>query len=496
MSRRKKLLLNTGTGFLKQVIVVICGFILPRYMILYYGSAVNGVVSSIANYLSFISLLDMGVGAVVQANLYKPLAEGDRDQISRIVISSERFFRRLAFIFIAYITVLCFVFPLVVNTGFNSFFTITLLIIISISTLAEYMFGITYQLLLNADQRSYVPLLMQIGTVLMNTVFAILLMKMGASIHVVKLMTSAVYVLRPVGQMLYVRKHYRLNRKIEIVGEPIQQKWNGFSQHLAAVVCRNIDIVVLSLFSTMENVSIYSVYFNVSNGIEQIVLMAATGLESFFGNMIAKRERDELCRSFQMVEWIIHTGVTVIFTIAALTIVPFVSVYTRGITDADYIQPVFGALLVAAYGFQCIRVPYFRVVKAAGHFKETQNGAYISAILNIVITVSLVFRYGLIGAAAGTLAAMLYHTCYFVWYLRKNILERSIWPFILYILVDGLTVFLSVFASRLFSFQGESYQTWVLYAAEISAVVIMISSVLNLLVYRKQAGAAWKLLRK
>ena len=88
MSRRKKLLLNTGTGFLKQVIVVICGFILPRYMILYYGAAVNGVVSSIANYLSFISLLDMGVGAVVQANLYKPLAEGDRDQISRIVISA------------------------------------------------------------------------------------------------------------------------------------------------------------------------------------------------------------------------------------------------------------------------------------------------------------------------------------------------------------------------------------------------------------------------
>ena len=49
-------------------------------------------------------------------------------------------------------------------------------------------------------------------------------------------------------------------------------------------------------------------------------------------------------------------------------------------------------------------------------------GAFISAILNIFITLALVFRYGLIGAAFGTLVAMLYHTCYFVWYLRKNII--------------------------------------------------------------------------
>ena len=320
MSRKKKLMLNTGTGILKQIIMVICGFILPRYMILYYGSAVNGVVSSITNFLSFISLLDMGVGSVVQANLYKPLADGDNDQISRIVISSERFFRRLAYIFIGYIAVLCVVFPIFVNSKFSPWFSISLLIIISISSLAQYMFGMTYQLLLNADQRSYIHLTMQIGTIILNTVFAIILMKMGASVHVVKLMTAIVYVLRPLGQVLYVRSHYQLNKKIKLTDEPIKQKWNGFSQHFAAVVCQNIDIVVLTLFSTMENVSVYSVYFNVTNGVEQIVLTAATGLESMFGNMIAKGEKETLRQTFNAVEWLVHTGVTIIFTIAGICI--------------------------------------------------------------------------------------------------------------------------------------------------------------------------------
>lgn len=494
MSRKKKLLLNTGTGIIKQLVTVICGFILPRYMLLYYGSSVNGLISSITHFLSFISLLDMGVGAVVQANLYKPLADKDDDQISLIVKSSERFFRKLAYIFIGYIVILCFIFPGMVE--FGAWYTVSLLLIIAISTLAQYLFGMTYQLLLNADQKSYVQLTMQIGTIVLNTVFAIILMRMGASVHMVKLMTAVVYVLRPLGQMLYVHKHYNLNRKVEVVGEPIKQKWNGFSQHFAAVVCQNIDVAVLTLFSTLENVSIYSVYFNVTNGVEQIIMTAATGLESLFGNMIAKGEREKLLKTFSSVEWITHVGVTLIFTVAGITIVPFISVYTRGITDANYIAPLFGALLVMAYGAQCLRVPYFRIIKATGHFKETQNGAYISAGLNIIITVALVFKFGLIGAAAGTLVAMLYHTCFFVWYLQKHILERPVKYFIFYMLVDCVVVLVSVFLTRGIAMGAESYVSWIFLAIKVFGVVTAVTVATHVIFYRNQMKSLIQLVKR
>ena len=493
MSRKKKLLLNTGAGILKQLVTVICGFILPRYMLLYYGSSVNGLISSISHFLSFISLLDMGVGAVIQANLYKPLADKNEEQISLILKSSERFFRRLAYIFIAYIIVLCFAFPSMVE--FGAWYTISLLVIISISTLAQYLFGMTYQLLLNADQKSYVQLVLAIGTVILNTVFAVILMRMGASVHVVKLMTAAVFVLRPIGQMIYVHKHYNINKNIKLVGEPIKQKWNGFSQHLAAVICQNIDVVVLTVFSSLKNVSIYSVYYNVTNGVEQIIMTAATGLEALFGNMIAKGEKDKLLKTFNAVEWVVHTGVTVVFTVAAITIVPFISVYTRGITDADYIAPLFGMLLVAAYGAQCLRIPYFRVIKAAGHFKETQNGAYISAVLNVIITIGLVFEFGLIGAAVGTLVAMVYHTCYFVWYLRKNILERSAIYFIKYVVTDLIVACVSYAATKGLLMTDVSYINWVLLAVEVTMVVLVVSLAVNLIFYRRLISNMTKYVR-
>lgn len=496
MTRKRRLILNVGIGLLKQLITVICGFILPRYMLMYYGSSVNGLVVSIANFLGFIALLDMGVGAVVQANLYKPLADNDRERIGLIVKSSSRFFRRLAYVFIVYIAVLCFVLPGTKADTFDTWYTVSLIIIISVSTLAQYMFGMTYELLLNADQRAYVQMLFQIGSIVLNTFLSVVMIKNGVSVHIVKLTAAAVYVLRPLLQIVYVNTHYDFDHKVKLVGEPIKQKWNGFSQHLAAVICQNIDIVVLTFLSTFENVSVYSVYYNVTFGVEQIILTAATGLESLFGNMIAKGEMALLNRTFSTIEWIIHTSVTMIFTIAAISIVPFVSVYTRGVNDANYIAPVFAILLVAAYGFQCLRVPYFRVIKGAGHFKQTQNGAYISAIINVFLTVLFVFKFGLVGAAIGTLAAMLYHTVYFVWYLKDNILKRNPLFFFKYLLIDLSIAVISFFVSGILVFEGNSYVDWMFYALKISIIVLFISGSINLVLCLSQIKEVYAFILK
>ena len=414
MNRKKRLLFNTIAGVIKQIVTVLCGFVLPRYMLLYYGSSVNGLVSSITHFLSFISLLDMGVGAVVQSSLYKPLANKDKEQISRIIKSSEHFFKKLGVIFAGYTVVLCFCYPYLINSDFDTIFTITLIIIISISTLTQYLYGITYQLLLNADQRSYIPLTIQVSTIILNTVISVILMQAGVSFHIVKLSSTAIFVFRPLLQMIYVKKHYSIDKKIVLSEEPIKQKWNGFSQHLAAVVCKNIDVAVLTVFSSFEYVSVYSVYYTVTSGVEEIVMTAATGIEALFGNMISKGEKEILLSTFNAVEWAVHSGVTLLFTVAGITIIPFITVYTKGINDTNYIIPLFGILLVLAYASQCLRIPYFRIIKAAGHFKQTQNGAYISALLNIFISVLLVFNYGIIGTAIGTLIAMAYHTVYFV----------------------------------------------------------------------------------
>ena len=195
--RKKKLILNISSSIMYQLIVLISGFILPRYILKFYGSEVNGLVTSLTQFLGFISFLDLGVGAVIQSALYKPLAEKDINKTSLIFNYSKKFFRTVALIFCIYILILCLIYPGIIDYKFSQSYTVTLILIISISLYAQYFFGISYQLLLNADQQLYVQTIINSITIILNTVLSILLIINGKSIHIVKLTTSLVYLVRP-----------------------------------------------------------------------------------------------------------------------------------------------------------------------------------------------------------------------------------------------------------------------------------------------------------
>lgn len=485
MTRNKKLQLNTISSLLNQLITVICGFVLPRYILSYYGSTVNGLVSSIQQLLGLISFCELGVGAVVQSALYKPLADNDDVQTSKILISAKKFFDKVGIILSIYVVLLAAFFPLSQRIDFNYISTLFLVLAMSISYFAQYFFGVRDQLLVNADQRSYIQLFYQSLTVIINTVLSVVIIKCGASIQIVKLITSLVYLIRPVGLAIYVKRNYQIDYSLKLTEEPIKQKWNGLAQHVASVVLQNTDTVVLTFFSTLINVSIYNVYNLVVTGVKQIVLSLTTGIQSLFGNMLAKEETVLLDKTFDCVEWLLHTVTVLVFTITGLLIVPFIQIYTKGIADADYIVPVFAVLITCATASYCLRLPYSMMVLAAGHYKQTQNSAIIEMILNVVISIGLVFWFGLVGVAIGTMISMTYRTVYYVMYLRKNILERRFTLFVEHILVDIVTVVCMVAATFWIKLSAVNYFAWIIMALECGGICLAVSIVINLIFYRK-----------
>ena len=145
---KKKIFYNITSSLVMEVVSVICAFILPRMIISDFGSEYNGMVSSITQFLSVVTLLRSGVGGVTKAALYKPLAENDTYKLSIIVKSTERFMRRIVFIFIAFLLIFASLYPLLVSNEFGWLFTFSLVLILGISTVSQYYFGITHQFLL------------------------------------------------------------------------------------------------------------------------------------------------------------------------------------------------------------------------------------------------------------------------------------------------------------------------------------------------------------
>lgn len=272
----------------------------------------------------------------------------------------------------------------------------------------------------------------------------------------VKLTSGTVLLLNPLVQRLYVKRHYRISRNVAADYSGGMQKRAGMIHHLAYFVHRNTDVVILSMFASLQTVSVYTVYHTVINVLEQLLASISSGISSLVGRLIAGKESEELNRVVDRYEACNNMLATAVATVCAILILPFVSIYTGGVTDVQYQQPLFAVLIIAGSYAYSIRHPFGCVVSAAGHYKETNAGAIGEVVINLVLSLVLVKPLGLVGVALGTLAAMSFRTLHTVWYLSKHILHRPVWKFLLKlvcnlltsgILITGIPAWLNIAAS-------------------------------------------------
>jgi len=483
--RGKRALKNIFASIIQNLVVILCGFIVPKLIITHYGSNVNGLINSITQFLAYISLLDTGIGAVVKSKLYKPIANNDKHEIENILGAISKFYKVLAGIFLVYIIGLCFVYPMLVNKEFDNLFTISLLVIISFSTMAEYLFGLTYSIFLQADQKTYINVYFRIITIILNTIGTVALVLIGTNILLVKMLSSIFFVLRPLTLKLFVNKKYNFNIKNADKDYKLENKWDGLAQHIASVVHGNTDIAVLTIFSNLIEVSVYSIYAMVISGVKNFVEALIGGIDATFGDMIAKNEKQALNDSFRLYETLYITIVTIVFSCTLILIVPFVKIYTSGITDADYIRPTFSFFIVIAEFMHVLRLPYINLTYAAGHFKQTMIGAWFEAISNIVISIILVFKFGIIGVAIGTLFAMSIRTIEFNYHSSKYILNRNVVnsflkPFLSIIeIIIMFIIFNSISIIKI-----DSYITWIIYALIIFITSVIFVILINFIFYK------------
>lgn len=483
--RSKKAIINTFAGLLYQLTAVICGFILPKLILTAFGSGYNGITSSITQFLGYVSLMRAGIGGVTRSALYKPLASRNTTQISAIVNATNQFLKKVAKIFAVSLVIFAAIYPYLVRQDFDWLFTFTLILIIGISTFAQYYFGLTYQLLLNADQRQCVTSFVQIGTTILNTIIAAILIKIGATIHIVKLGSAIVFSLNPIIINLYANKKYRIDKVIAPNMEALSERWDCFGLQVANFINSNTDMLILTTFTNVYEVSVYTVYYMVTTGIRKFLLTFVDGIGAAFGNMFAKNEDKAIYKNLRLYEQITFSISNFLFSVTAVMILSFVSVYTKGITDVEYIRPTFAYVLILATMFSAYRIPYQSIVEAAGRFKDTRNGAFFEAGMNIMVSVFLVWKFGLVGVAIGTLCATVFRTFQYAIYMSNHIIKRSIWILIKRLIISVLNIALVIIAVYVMNLNiAQNYFEWFLNAIKVSIVAGIVTVLIEWLFYR------------
>lgn len=171
--RAKRYIYSIFSSLWGQLVSILSGLILPRIFIKQFGSEIYGATTSITQFLGYIALLEGGIGGVARAALYKPLADQDDLEISKVISYILRFFRIIALIFAVYAILLAFFYhEIAKNNSMDWLFSFLLVIVIAFSSLAQYYFGIAYTVLLQADQKRYFTEVLNSSALLINSSFS------------------------------------------------------------------------------------------------------------------------------------------------------------------------------------------------------------------------------------------------------------------------------------------------------------------------------------
>lgn len=471
---------NIAVSVIYQITAAVCSLILPRYILLSFGSDVNGILQAISQLLNYTVIMECGFGGLIMATFYKPLAVGDKKAVSDIFNYSKRFFNKLSYVYIGLVLVLAVSAKGIIRTNYDFAYVSALTLILGISYYFTYYFALTHRLLIRADQKIRILQAIQSVTLILNTVICVAAIRLGFGIHTVKAVSAIVFLLNPVVFRLYVRRHYSITDKMYDERRAFPRKRDGMIHQIAYFIHMNTDIVLVSIACGTKEVSVYSVYNSIIYAVESFFTTISDSISAAVGNLIAKGESAALKTSFEFYRIVNTAAATFVCVAEAALVIPFVTIYTKGVTDAVYVRPAFAYMMIAAQWFFCMRIPYNNIISAAGHYRQTKNGAYMEVILNMAISLLLLPRFGICGVAFGTMIAMAARTVYMAWYLSHNLLNRKLALFIkdaaLNIIFGIVLVWL---IGKTITISADNLFVWGLYAACISAGAIAAILIFN-----------------
>ncbi len=485
LMNKKLTIINITSSVILQILSIISGFILPKIILTTFGSEVNGLVSSLNQFLGYISLLEGGVTGVISACLYEPIVKHDQQKLSQVIKTADDFFKKIAVVFAVYTAILSVVYPIAVHTGFSFSYVCSLIWVMCIGLFVQYFFSLSMRVLLNADKKVYTVCLTQAIIISLNTVITVAVSKIYPSIHLLKLCSSCLYLLQPIIFNRTVKRVFHINKAIKPDQEIIKQRWNGFGINMAAFIHNNTDMIVLTIFSSLKDVSIYSIYFLVVTGLKNLIISISGAIAPGIGQAYARGNQKELRDKFTKYEFTILYITCIAFTVGGLCITPFILLYTKNIHDVNYNQPLFGWLIVTAEMLFCIREPYVAIAYAANRFKDFTKTAYIEAILNIILSVILVIKFGIIGVAVGTLISMGYRTILQIGYLHNHILHKRLIE--LYKNVAGFLVGMIVVVSisnNLIYIGKLTIFNWIVFAFKNTICSVIVFSLITICLYK------------
>ena len=488
MNRTKKFFFNTITTAALQVVTMLSGFVLPKVMLSVYGSEINGLVTSITQFISYLTLVEAGLSGAIVYSLYKPLAEKNTPAINAIISAAKKFYFKTGYLFLGLILGGALVYPLFIKTGLLSSLEVGILfVVLGANGILEFFTLAKYRALLTADQKTYVISLASIVQVVLNCVIIAVLSYQGLSVVIVRLVAILSILLRTVILWAYCKKKYTyLDFSVEPDNAALSKRWDALYFQIIGVVHTGAPVLIITAILSLNDVSVYSIYYMVISGISSVLGIFMSGLSAGFGDLLARGEKAAFKKAFQQFEYMYYIIITIVYSIMMAAYIPFIKVYTAG-ADINYIYPVFAILITVNGYFYSLKNPYGMLTIAAGKYRESRVQITIQASIQILASVVGGLVWGLNGVIIGAMLSNIYRDVDFIFFAPKHLIDYKFTDSLVMWIRSG--VLFAVFSICLRFVPSEhvtGYLSWFIYAVILGLITVAGVLLVNFLLDRNR----------
>lgn len=425
MSTQKKAIHNMISYLLYYGTVLGFGLILPRLYMQRFGSATNGLDSTMKQIFSCLSLLEAGVGLASQQAYYKPIAENAKNEINAILSATNRYYKKTSVIYGIATICLCITYPLCIKSELPYFTVFLIILMYGLPGVVSYLVQGKYRSILEANGETYVITYITTATTIIGNIARIAALTLSENI----LAAQATYLLPTALQLIcilwYIKRRYPwINLKVAPDTSALKQKKSVLLHQVSETIFNNTDTILISSLCNLTAASVYSVHSIFFSNLQKIFDSFVISISFKLGQLF-NTDRKEFDDIFDIYVSIIYTMAFACFTATALFIVPIIEVYTNGITDAVYVRPDVAILFSVVSILSCIKRPWTNVITYSRKFSDTKFQAIIETAINIGVSIPSAYMFGISGALVGTICALTYRVIATTMYVYREIFHKS-----------------------------------------------------------------------
>lgn len=493
-SRTTQFIKNVVGSALLQIVTILTGFISPRLMLTAFGSEINGITSSITQFISYLTLVEAGLSNATIFALYKPLANGDNEARDSIVSATKLAYYRVGYLFVALSVGLALLYPYIGSTDAMSNWELGLLVLVLCSNSTINFFVLAkYRSLLTADQCGYLVSFSSCVQLLVHLAIVYITIGLGFNVVAVRALGIVSYLFTAIILAVCVRLRYgKINFNATPNMKALDKRHDAMFLQIMGVITAATPVAVMTAFLDYKIISVYTIYNMIAGSVSACISVFTNGLTASFGNIYATDDKQLLKKTTGEFRVAFYILITIVYTVMLSTLLPFVGIYTEGITDTNYILPLFGVLITLKGLLENFKSPHGMLVMSFGKYREIRRQTIIQAVLIVVSTLLFTALWGLEGCMVALCLANVYMLIELLILTPKVLVEMSIKKNLRQILQTAIIVFGVYGISRVVNYQPTDYLTWLIYACVIGICTVGITVTVFFLFDRKEVISLWQ----